>query len=599
MEQKFGKSLPQKYKDFFSSNSPREFNAKIIKNYDEQIFFKPHLLDYCFDGGTYDENYFLYDCAELRYLPFGTYTGKKYTEEGYDDEGGFTFLAVDSFDDKLPIVDIDIAGGEIIIKTICDSIDDFKNILLSKEEANVEKKVTSLLERVRVLINKEQYAEAQKKITQLKEVIKEHPSFITSTKSNYLIAYEGKVLLELLKYQECVDFLTDVSFEFIGLSKLNPHLVLSQSYMALGNFQKAMEQSNIVMKDTLPDPIIQRNHALLLLINQKPEMALKFYKIFRSNYREKKDIIKNAVSQLEKYKDKVPEVCLEIWQTIYNFLTDKIEISLEQENELSDWWNSLDFEWNEIFRASLKIDDEPQTKDLIYLTNEISYIRIRKVDVDNLEPLKKIKNLTRLTVYGYYSSVKDYSALADLTALEKLDLSECDFHETEILNKLINIKKLDLKETKISDICFVQYTKKLEDLNISETKVSDLSPLKNHSSLKKINCSETQVSDASFLATISTLVQYIISDTKINDVSPLSALKNVCVVGIKGLDISDLEFLKENRNLYSLNISNTNITNIDILFNYDKFWLHCRDIKVPKDQIKKLKKEKMNFQFYD
>src|SRR5690606_39213259 len=126
----------------------------------------------------------------------------------------------------------------------------------------------------------------------------------------------------------------------------------------------------------------------------------------------------------------------------------------DEKEALTNWWASLSFEWQTIFKRKLQIIDSATLNDI-----------------------------------------------KDIRAINELDLSENEFIQSiEPLGQLISLKLLNLAGTQVSDLTPIRNLTELVELNISQTKVFDLSPLKYASKLSRLNISGTEIRSVAVLA---------------------------------------------------------------------------------------------------
>ena len=150
--------------------------------------------------------------------------------------------------------------------------------------------------------------------------------------------------------------------------------------------------------------------------------------------------------------------------------------------------------------------------------------------IKDLTGLEHATNLTALDLSwvntsggGFVDSnaISDWSPLAGLTQLERLDLSGTAVLDISPLASLTQLKSLDLTNTGVSDISPLASLTQLRELNLSGTGVSDISSLTTLTQLRELNLTNTGVSDISSLTALAQLTLLFITDTDVADVSPL------------------------------------------------------------------------------
>ncbi len=139
--------------------------------------------------------------------------------------------------------------------------------------------------------------------------------------------------------------------------------------------------------------------------------------------------------------------------------------------DLRMWWESLSIDWQNVFTAVGKISAQPGKDELARLTNLDSINVAGKTRIKDVEPLRKLPNLK--TLVANRTSITDLSGLAELTKIQKLDISDCA----------------------VSDISVVKGFKNLRELIADRTKVEKLDPLFGLPSLKKVLIDQSTVHD--------------------------------------------------------------------------------------------------------
>lgn len=219
----------------------------------------------------------------------------------------------------------------------------------------------------------------------------------------------------------------------------------------------------------------------------------------------------------------------------------------DEKEALTNWWNSLSFEWQKIFKRKLTVIDS--------------------VDLDNIK---------------------------DMTVINELDLSGNDFIQSlEPLSQLINLRMLNLAGTQVSDLTPIRNLTDLVELNLEGTKVFDLTPLRYSSKLERLNISNTEIRSIAILEKITGLQNLEMQYSHVIDFEPLKTLTNLQYLDLKGTQLSGLDPLANLVNLMELNISKTPVQEVSPVrnltslasFNIDSTLV--RDIQPLKD-LKKL-----------
>lgn len=140
-------------------------------------------------------------------------------------------------------------------------------------------------------------------------------------------------------------------------------------------------------------------------------------------------------------------------------------ISQMSDDELWEWWLSLDDKWRFLFlRRGLELE---LWNDDWYFDENFDY----QVGFDWFDKeltfvyVKAIQNLTGLKLSE--NQIQDISVLANLTNLTSLGLRDNKIQDISALANLTNLTSLDLWDNKIQDISVLASLIKLECLNLS------------------------------------------------------------------------------------------------------------------------------------
>jgi Leucine-rich repeat (LRR) protein len=183
--------------------------------------------------------------------------------------------------------------------------------------------------------------------------------------------------------------------------------------------------------------------------------------------------------------------------------------------------------------------------------------------IKNLSPLANLTALQSLDLYR--TQISDLSPLANLTTLQSLDLDGTQVSDLSPLTNLTALQSLGLSGTQISDLSPLTNLTALQSLDLRGTQVSDLSPLANLTALQSLDLRGTQVSNLSPLADLTTLQYLDLNGTQVSDLSPLTNLTALQSLGLSGTQISDLSPLTNLTALQSLDLRGTQVSNLSPL----------------------------------
>lgn len=146
--------------------------------------------------------------------------------------------------------------------------------------------------------------------------------------------------------------------------------------------------------------------------------------------------------------------------------------------------------------------------------------------IEDLSPLAGMKNLEALYIFEA-RSVKDYSALAELTNMLDLIITADTFSDADMqyLAGMTNIELLWIQGgEKLTDISVVANFTKLYKLNIENSGISDISSVAGITSLVEVSLRGSQVSDVSPLKDLVNLKTLLLEGCPVTDYSPLSGI---------------------------------------------------------------------------
>lgn len=183
----------------------------------------------------------------------------------------------------------------------------------------------------------------------------------------------------------------------------------------------------------------------------------------------------------------------------------------DERESLTNWWNSLSFEWQSIFKRRLNIIDS--------------------VSLDNIK---------------------------DMTALQELDLSGNDYIQSiDPLSGLNNLKLLNLANTSVADLTPIRNLTELVELNLEGTKVFDLTPLRYNAKLARLNINHTDVRSVAVLEKMPALQNLQMEYTDVIDFDPITTLSSIQNLDVEGTQLASLSPVSALTSLLSLNISKT------------------------------------------
>ena len=174
-------------------------------------------------------------------------------------------------------------------------------------------------------------------------------------------------------------------------------------------------------------------------------------------------------------------------------------------------------------------------------------------------------HMTGLRKLALDTSVGDLSPLANLTALQSLNLSGSQVSDLSPLAGLTALQFLSIAYTRVADLSPLAGLTVLQSLAVRGSPVNDLSPLAGLTALQSLNLSGAQVSDLAPLANLTAFRSLDLSKTQVSDLSPLNGLTALQSLNLSGTQVSDLSPLNGLTALQSLNLSGTQVSNLSPL----------------------------------
>lgn len=190
-------------------------------------------------------------------------------------------------------------------------------------------------------------------------------------------------------------------------------------------------------------------------------------------------------------------------------------------------------------------------------------------EVTDISPLRGMKNMKELSLG--YNQITDISPLAGMTQMEELILAGNKISDISALSGMKNLTGLWVYECEISDISALSEMTKLESLYINENKISDISAVENMTRMKKLVIFENNISDISSVHRMTNLELLNAWGNKISDISIVGNFLMLNYLDLGTNEISDISPLRSIPYLQNLLIYDNNITDISVLREMDGF----------------------------
>lgn len=161
-------------------------------------------------------------------------------------------------------------------------------------------------------------------------------------------------------------------------------------------------------------------------------------------------------------------------------------------------------------------------------TNRLVWMDLRQNLIEDLGPLRRAKNLTR--VFLSRNSIVSIEALGDLKALEFLQIFENrELKDLSPLSKLTKLRYIQAAGCSISDLSTIQGIKSLGELDFQRNQIVSLEPLRNLENLFVVRLGENQIRSIEGLGQLKKLEGLSVNDnpglTAIDAVSGMDKLR--------------------------------------------------------------------------
>ena len=152
-------------------------------------------------------------------------------------------------------------------------------------------------------------------------------------------------------------------------------------------------------------------------------------------------------------------------------------------------------------------------------------------DIDNLQDIKKLKNIRWITLA--YQNISDLSSLADLTGLETLDLRNNPML-TDIphLSGLGSLTTLVIFDTGVSDLSALRDCPRLTLVDVGNTQITSPAALDGLDALQTLVIRKAPLETLDGIESHPLLEKLYLSETPVNDLSPLLGLPRLQTVEV-------------------------------------------------------------------
>ena len=189
-------------------------------------------------------------------------------------------------------------------------------------------------------------------------------------------------------------------------------------------------------------------------------------------------------------------------------------------------------------------DDISVLADKVYLT----YLSLNNNNISSISSLNKLTALTELRLHC--NNISDITALKNMTAMTKLYLGENNIGNIDNLEKLTLLEVLYLNDNAgVNDIAALAELTAMQILNISNCSVNQIISLQNMSALKELYAENNEITGFATLSKFTNMEKLLLAGNERSGQTLewnkyLGGMANLKVLTLSGLDVSDLSFLE-------------------------------------------------------
>ena len=272
--------------------------------------------------------------------------------------------------------------------------------------------------------------------------------------------------------------------------------------------------------------------------------------------------------------------------------------NLSKKEELSNWWNSMPWQWKKMFGPMIPIApnmtlwDALETNERLQIGDTLIMARADTVEQNNAVNLsdvlsgKKTLRFEDTLIYNRFdtlilNSPRLFNELSRLANQEELDLSDQNIQTIAPLAKMTRLRRLDISGSKVRDLFPIRNLTRLEVLRCKGTPIYSLQPLKYAINLKELYVDGTSLKSLSGAENFRNLERLHFSDTHISQLAPISQLTTLKEIDARKSQVADLSPLTTLTQVRTLNISQTPVQQLTALSTWENLeTLDCSETQV-------------------
>ena len=190
----------------------------------------------------------------------------------------------------------------------------------------------------------------------------------------------------------------------------------------------------------------------------------------------------------------------------------------------------------------------------------LELLRLSHNDIIDISPVEGLTNLKHL--FLSHNQIKNIDAVKNLTNLESLDfarnIGEERISDISAIANLTKLKLLGLSDANIPDISVLRNLVNLETFMANDSRIEDISVLKNARNLKILYLDKNKITDVSVVKDLVELTELYLRNNNISEID-FSKLTKLSDVNVQGNKISDYSSLEKLTALKYVNLSKQNV----------------------------------------
>jgi serpin B len=235
---------------------------------------------------------------------------------------------------------------------------------------------------------------------------------------------------------------------------------------------------------------------------------------------------------------------------------------LKSPPQATEWWSSLDVQWQAIFKAAIGIKSEPTAEELVAILS-LTQLDCHSKELTSLEPLRALTGLQTLNCGG--NQLTSLEPLRALTGLQTLGCRDNHLTSLEPLRALTGLQNLECAANQLTSLEPLRALTDLQTLNCLGNQLTNLEPLRACSGLRVLHCGWNYLTSLEPLQACPDLQTLNCRSNELTNLEPLRACPGLQTLDCGGNQLTSLEPLRALTGLQTLNCCVNQLTNLEPL----------------------------------